>query len=245
LREFWVACRSQNNPRRTVPDRVPPRAVNLGFRRPSCPRRLDRPLPRRLDRPVLGSSASGFPTTAWSSAFMRSTEKSVNCTWCYFYRTFLWAFLVAVAMFSVEPKTDTKLFDYMTQRWITIIFSYFPLIGTWCLTMLHFRSYINFSSDAIFSDTIKALRVSYKKIDSFCVPLILQLQAWVLQSVMEIYAISLLFLHNDISYAFLAHLAMFMYCIVAGWNFVSYPCSQEVHYIFTFSIIKPYLWLEP
>jgi hypothetical protein len=36
-----VACRSQDNPRRTVP--VPPGAANLGFRRLSCPRRLDRP----------------------------------------------------------------------------------------------------------------------------------------------------------------------------------------------------------
>jgi hypothetical protein len=43
LREFWVACRSQDNPRRTVPDGVPPGAANLGFRRFSCPRRLDRP----------------------------------------------------------------------------------------------------------------------------------------------------------------------------------------------------------
>jgi hypothetical protein len=38
-----VACRSQDNPRRTVPDGVPPGAANLGFRRLSCPRRLDHP----------------------------------------------------------------------------------------------------------------------------------------------------------------------------------------------------------
>jgi hypothetical protein len=38
-----VAGRSQDNPRRTVPDRVPPRAVNLGFRCASYPRWLDRP----------------------------------------------------------------------------------------------------------------------------------------------------------------------------------------------------------
>jgi hypothetical protein len=31
LREFWVACRSQDNPRRSVPDGVPPGAANLGF----------------------------------------------------------------------------------------------------------------------------------------------------------------------------------------------------------------------
>jgi hypothetical protein len=37
----------------------------------------DRP-PRRLDQPVLGGLASGFPTTARSSAFLCSTEKSVN-----------------------------------------------------------------------------------------------------------------------------------------------------------------------
>jgi hypothetical protein len=79
LREFRVACRSQDNPRHIVPDGVPPGAANLGFRRASCPRRLDRP-PRRLDRPVLGGSVSGFPTTARSSAFLCSTEKSVNCT---------------------------------------------------------------------------------------------------------------------------------------------------------------------
>jgi hypothetical protein len=39
-----VAYRSQDNPRRIVPDGVPPGAVNLDFRRFSCPRRLDRPL---------------------------------------------------------------------------------------------------------------------------------------------------------------------------------------------------------
>jgi hypothetical protein len=38
-----VACRSQDNPRRTVADGVPPGVANLGFRRSSCPRRLDRP----------------------------------------------------------------------------------------------------------------------------------------------------------------------------------------------------------
>jgi hypothetical protein len=38
-----VAYRSQDNPRRTVPDGVPPGAANLGFQRSSCPRRLDRP----------------------------------------------------------------------------------------------------------------------------------------------------------------------------------------------------------
>jgi hypothetical protein len=38
-----VAYQSQDNPRRTVPDGVPPGAANLGFRRLSCPRRLDRP----------------------------------------------------------------------------------------------------------------------------------------------------------------------------------------------------------
>jgi hypothetical protein len=38
-----VARRSQDNPRRTVPDGVPPGATNLGFRRASCPRRLDHP----------------------------------------------------------------------------------------------------------------------------------------------------------------------------------------------------------
>jgi hypothetical protein len=65
-----VACRSQDNPRRTVPDGVPPGVGNLGFRRASCP--------RRLDRPVLGGSASGFPMTARSSTFVCSTEKSVN-----------------------------------------------------------------------------------------------------------------------------------------------------------------------
>jgi hypothetical protein len=72
-----VACRSQDNPRRTVPDGVPPGAANLGFRRLSCPRRLDWP-PRRLDRPVLGVSARGFLITARSSAFVCSTRKSVN-----------------------------------------------------------------------------------------------------------------------------------------------------------------------
>jgi hypothetical protein len=72
-----VACRSQDNPRRTIPDEVPPGAANLGFRRASCPRRLDRP-PKRLDRPMLGGSTSGFPMTARSSAFMCSPEKSVN-----------------------------------------------------------------------------------------------------------------------------------------------------------------------
>jgi hypothetical protein len=50
LREFLVACRSQDNPRRTVPDGVPPVAANLGFRRLSCPRRLDRPQAVRLAR---------------------------------------------------------------------------------------------------------------------------------------------------------------------------------------------------
>jgi hypothetical protein len=84
LREFRVACRSQDNPRRTVPDGVPPGAANLGFRRSSCPRRLDRPPrrldrpPRRLDRSVLGSSTSEFPTTARSSALVCLTRKSVN-----------------------------------------------------------------------------------------------------------------------------------------------------------------------
>jgi hypothetical protein len=48
-------------------------------------------------------------------------------------------------------KTDTKLFDYMTGG-ITMIFSYFPLIVTRCLTMLLFYNYINFSSDAILSN---------------------------------------------------------------------------------------------
>jgi hypothetical protein len=72
-----VACRSQDNPRHIVPDGVPLGVANLGFRRASCPRQLDRP-PRRLDRPVLGGSASGFPTTARSSAFMCLIEKSVN-----------------------------------------------------------------------------------------------------------------------------------------------------------------------
>jgi hypothetical protein len=38
-----VACRSQDNPRRTVPDGVPPGAANLGFRRLSSPKLLDRP----------------------------------------------------------------------------------------------------------------------------------------------------------------------------------------------------------
>jgi hypothetical protein len=70
LREFLAACRSQDNPRRTVPDEVLPGAASLGFRRASCP--------RWLDRPVLGGSTSGFPTTARSSAFVCSTEKSVN-----------------------------------------------------------------------------------------------------------------------------------------------------------------------
>jgi hypothetical protein len=72
-----VAYRSQDNPRCTVPDGVPPGVANLGFRCASCPRRLDRH-PRQLDRPVLGGSASGFLTTAQSSAFVCSTEKSVN-----------------------------------------------------------------------------------------------------------------------------------------------------------------------
>jgi hypothetical protein len=62
-----VPCRSQDNPRRTVPDGVPPGAANLSFRCSSCP--------RRLDRPVLGSSASGFPTTARASAFVCSSGK--------------------------------------------------------------------------------------------------------------------------------------------------------------------------
>jgi hypothetical protein len=31
LREFLVACKSQNNPRCTAPNGVPPGAVNLGF----------------------------------------------------------------------------------------------------------------------------------------------------------------------------------------------------------------------
>jgi hypothetical protein len=65
-----VACRYQDNPRRIVPDGVLPRAANLGFRRATRP--------RRLDRPVLGGSASGFPTTARASTFVCSTEKSVN-----------------------------------------------------------------------------------------------------------------------------------------------------------------------
>jgi hypothetical protein len=38
-----VAYRSQNNLRHTIPDGVPPGAANLGFRRSSCPRRLDPP----------------------------------------------------------------------------------------------------------------------------------------------------------------------------------------------------------
>jgi hypothetical protein len=38
-----VACRSQHNPRRIVPDGVPPGAANLGFRRLFYPRWLDRP----------------------------------------------------------------------------------------------------------------------------------------------------------------------------------------------------------
>jgi hypothetical protein len=74
-----VACRSQDNPTRTVPDGVPPGAVNLDFRRASYPRRLDRP-PRRLDRPVLGGSASGFPTIARASAFVCLTEKASTVT---------------------------------------------------------------------------------------------------------------------------------------------------------------------
>jgi hypothetical protein len=43
LREFWVACRSQDKLRCVVPDGVPPGAANLGFRRLSYPRQLDRP----------------------------------------------------------------------------------------------------------------------------------------------------------------------------------------------------------
>jgi hypothetical protein len=72
-----VVCQSQENPRRIVPDGVPPEAANLGFQHASCPKQLDRP-PRRLDRPVLGGSASGFPTTVRSSAFVCSTGKGVN-----------------------------------------------------------------------------------------------------------------------------------------------------------------------
>jgi hypothetical protein len=71
--------RSQNNPRRTVPDGVPPGAANLGFSAFFLSKAVRPPLPpRRLDRPVLGSSASGFPTTAQSSALVCLTGKSVN-----------------------------------------------------------------------------------------------------------------------------------------------------------------------
>jgi hypothetical protein len=38
-----VACRSQDKLRHVIPDGVPPGAANLGFRRLSYPRRLDRP----------------------------------------------------------------------------------------------------------------------------------------------------------------------------------------------------------
>jgi hypothetical protein len=55
-----VACRSQNNPRRTVPDGVPPGAANLGFRRFFLSKAV---------RPAV-------LTTARSSVFVRSTEKA-------------------------------------------------------------------------------------------------------------------------------------------------------------------------
>jgi hypothetical protein len=48
-----VACRSEDNPRRTVPDGVPPGATNLGFGRASCPRRFDQPPPPQAVRPAL------------------------------------------------------------------------------------------------------------------------------------------------------------------------------------------------
>jgi hypothetical protein len=72
-----VACRSQDNPRRTVPTGSLLGAANLGFRLASRPRWLDRP-PKRLDRHVLGGSVSGFPMTAISSAFVCSTGKGIN-----------------------------------------------------------------------------------------------------------------------------------------------------------------------
>jgi hypothetical protein len=72
-----VACRSQDNPRHTVPDGVPPRAANLGFSTCLLSKAV-RPTPRRLDRPVLGGSASGFLTTTRASAFVCLTGKSVN-----------------------------------------------------------------------------------------------------------------------------------------------------------------------
>jgi hypothetical protein len=50
-----VACRSQDNPRRTVPDGVPHGVANLGFRRLSCPRRLDRPPPQAVRLARAGS----------------------------------------------------------------------------------------------------------------------------------------------------------------------------------------------
>jgi hypothetical protein len=72
-----VACPSQNNPRRVVPDGVPTGAANLGFSTCLLSKAV-RPAPRWLDRPVLGGSASGFLTTARSSALVCSTGKSVN-----------------------------------------------------------------------------------------------------------------------------------------------------------------------
>jgi hypothetical protein len=71
-----VTCRSQDNPRRTVPDGVP-RSSESRFSTCLLSKAV-RPPPRRLDWHVLGGSASGFLTTAQSSAFMYLTKKSVN-----------------------------------------------------------------------------------------------------------------------------------------------------------------------
>jgi hypothetical protein len=71
LRKFLVACRSQDNPKCTVPDEVPPRAAN---RRPPYPSRLDRP-DKWFDWPMSGTSTSRFLMTACSSALVCSTEK--------------------------------------------------------------------------------------------------------------------------------------------------------------------------
>jgi hypothetical protein len=72
-----VTCRSQDNPKRTVPDRVMPGVVNIVFGDASVQGGLTDP-PRRLDRPVLEVSMSGFPTTVRSSALVCSTRKNVN-----------------------------------------------------------------------------------------------------------------------------------------------------------------------
>jgi hypothetical protein len=49
-----VACRSQDNPRRTVPDGVPPGAVNLGFSAPLLSKAV-RPAPQAV-RPAHAGS---------------------------------------------------------------------------------------------------------------------------------------------------------------------------------------------